>query len=193
MFDNTGVGENDNGIQITEVCTVRFSQSQFMKALLTVGVAVALSACGSKSTKPDAATDGNGQSPAIENTPLNFDAQGSDSGKIDGLQTIHFDYDKANLNSDAKKKIQSNADWLKSHGNVGLQIEGHCDARGSIEYNLSLGERRAQTVKAYMVGLGVAGDRLSVISYGKEKPVANGDSEADFAKNRRANFVPLNR
>lgn len=178
----------------TEVSTVRV-QSLIVKSVLAAGLVLALGACGSKKTNTDAAgtSDAGAQSPSIENTPMSFDAQGSDSGKIDGLQTVHFEYDKAALTSDARQKIQGNVDWLKSRNNVGLQIEGHCDNRGSIEYNLSLGERRAQAVKNYMVSLGVAGDRLSVISYGKEKPLAMGDSDADYAKNRRANFVPLNR
>jgi peptidoglycan-associated lipoprotein len=72
-----------------------------------------------------------------------------------------------------------------------LQIEGHCDSRGSIEYNLALGERRAKSVRAYLVNLGVSAKRLSVISYGKEKPIVQGDSEEAMAKNRRANFLPL--
>lgn len=152
----------------------------------------AIAACGSKKTASDLNADGS-QSPGIENTPLSFDAQGSDSGKIDGLQTINFEYDRSTLSNEARKKIQGNVAWMKANPSAGLQIEGHCDARGSIEYNLSLGERRAQAVKTYMVGLGVAGDRLSVISYGKEKPLAQGDSEADMVRNRRANFVPLNR
>lgn len=174
---------------------MRVSKSFLGKVILTAGVVLALGACKStnKSTDANAGSDANSQAPTIESTPMVFNAQGSDSGTIDGLQSIHFEYDKAALTGDARKRIQGNADWMKSRNNVGLQIEGHCDSRGSIEYNLSLGERRAQAVKNYMVSLGVAGDRLSVISYGKEKPLAMGDSESDHVKNRRANFVPLNR
>jgi peptidoglycan-associated lipoprotein len=80
---------------------------------------------------------------------------------------------------------------MKKNPNVNVQIEGHCDARGSIEYNIALGERRANAVKNYMTSLGIPGDRLSVISYGKEKPLNQGDSESAYAANRRANFVPL--
>ncbi len=155
-----------------------------------------LGACKSKKSSEDTAAPveanaDDGKAPQIESTPMNFDAAGSDSGKIEGLQSINFEYDKASLSSEAKKKIQGNADWMKKNTNAKLQIEGHCDARGSIEYNLSLGERRAQAVKSYMTSLGVAAGRLSIISYGKEKPLSNGDSEADYQKNRRANFVPL--
>ena len=72
-----------------------------------------------------------------------------------------------------------------------IQIEGHCDSRGSVEYNLALGERRAKAVKAYMGSLGIDSKRMTIISYGEEKPIATGDSEDAYAKNRRANFVPL--
>jgi peptidoglycan-associated lipoprotein len=127
---------------------------------------------------------------AIESTPMSFDPAGSDSGKIAGLVTVHFGYDKSSLDANSKKDIATNVDWMKKNGNVKVQIEGHCDSRGTIEYNVALGERRANAVKAYMVSLGIAADRLSTISYGKEKPVANGDSEEAWGKNRRANFVP---
>ena len=131
-----------------------------------------------------------GNSTAIEATPMNFDAMGSDSGKIDGLVTVHFGYDKSSLDSSSKKDIATNVAWMKKNSGVKVQIEGHCDSRGTIEYNVALGERRANAVKAYMVSLGIPADRLSTISYGKEKPLATGDSEEAWAKNRRANFVP---
>jgi len=155
-------------------------------------LAISLGACQSQKKAEDTNADETNQSaPAIEGQPMSFDAQGSDSGKIEGLSSIRFEYDKSALTSDAKKKIQGNVNWMKEHAKTNIQIEGHCDSRGSIEYNLSLGERRAKAVKQYMETLGIPGSRLQVISYGKEKPVATGDSEADMAKNRRANFVPL--
>lgn len=127
---------------------------------------------------------------AIDSAPLSFDPMGSDSGKIDGLVTVHFGFDKSNLDAQAKKDIATNVAWMKAHPSAKVQIEGHCDSRGTIEYNVALGERRANAVKAYMVSLGVSNDRLSVISYGKEKPLDPADNEAAWAKNRRANFVP---
>lgn len=156
-------------------------------------LALALGACGSKKKTTDQSIETTEvqSTPQIESTPMNFDASGSDSGKIEGLETVYFDYDKSNLTTSAKKVIAGNAQWLKSHPKMNMQIEGHCDARGSIEYNLSLGERRAQAVKSYMVSLGIPAARLSVISYGKEKPLMQGDSEEAYSKNRRANFVPL--
>ncbi len=164
--------------------------------VLSTVLALGLGACKSKKTAeetpvPAETSATQEKTPAIEQSPMSFDAAGSDSGNIAGLKTINFEYDRAVLTAEAKKRIQGNADWMKKQDGVKLQIEGHCDTRGSIEYNLSLGERRAQAVKNYMVSLGVAGDRLSIISYGKEKPLSNGDSEADHMKNRRANFLPL--
>lgn len=164
--------------------------SQLSLMLLMV---FALANCKSKKTEEQATTpeESAQTAPQIDSTPMNFDAAGSDSGKIAGLETIHFDYDKSSLKDAEKKKIKGNVAWMKSHTNVNVQIEGHCDARGSIEYNLALGERRAKSVKSYMVNLGIPEARLSVISYGKEKPVAKGDGDDAYAKNRRANFVPL--
>lgn len=162
-------------------------------ALLVLAVGSTVG-CGSASKKADGDGAGTGGAPAIENTPMNmYDVQGSDSGKIEGLETINFEYDKSNLTTDGRRKAQMAAEWMKKNSNVNLQIEGHCDARGSIEYNLSLGERRANTVLNYMKTLGVESSRMSVISYGKEKLLSPGDSESDHARNRRANFVPLAR
>ncbi|ASD64823.1 peptidoglycan-associated lipoprotein Pal [Bdellovibrio bacteriovorus] len=157
-------------------------------------VAIAFVAgCKGKQTQSDQSIETlptGGQSTAIDSTPLNFDPMGSDSGKISGLVTVHFGYDKSSLDASSKKDIATNVEWMKANPSVRVQIEGHCDNRGTIEYNVALGERRANAVKAYMVSLGIAADRLSTISYGKEKPLETGDTEAAWAKNRRANFVP---
>jgi len=169
------------------------------RGLVLAGLVFAIGACSSKKKTGDAenaaAVDASkdGQAPAIDSTPMDFsDKGGSDSGKIAGLHSINFEYDKAALSADAKQKIQGNVEWLKGKPGTTMQIEGHCDTRGSIEYNLSLGERRAQAVKNYMTSLGMAASRLTIISYGKEKPLSMGDNESDHVKNRRANFVPIN-
>ena len=146
------------------------------------------SGCASKKKQEEEAiTSG----PEITSTPIENDNLGSDSGKIPGLSTVYFEYDKATLTKEAMKTLNENAAWMKTNSNVNLQIEGHCDARGSIEYNLALGERRAKAVRAYLIKLGVKPDRLSIVSYGKERPLVLGDTEEAYAKNRRANFVPL--
>ncbi len=129
--------------------------------------------------------------PQLADKDIGLDAQGSDSGNISGLSTVFFDYDKAALTSSAKAALKANADWIKSNPKYTVQVEGHTDSRGSTEYNLSLGERRAKSVRTYLEGLGVESKRITVLSYGEEKPLAQGDSETAFSKNRRANFVPL--
>lgn len=159
-----------------------------MKKLFVVIATVVLAVgCSSKKKVEDQQTVPS----AVESTPMTFDAAGSDSGKIPGLVTIYFEYDKSTLSSQAKQDLAGNASWLKSNQKMNIQIEGHCDNRGTIEYNLALGERRAQAVKNYLVGLGVPADRMSVISYGEEKPLVSGDSPEAWSKNRRANFLPV--
>lgn len=130
-------------------------------------------------------------SPVISDSNMASDPLGSDGGNIDGLNTIFFEYDQARLTSEARTKLSANAEWIKKNPNSTIQIEGHTDERGSVEYNLSLGERRAKSVKTYLEGLGVAGNRMTIISYGEEKPLQSGDSETAWSKNRRANFLPL--
>jgi peptidoglycan-associated lipoprotein len=107
-----------------------------------------------------------------------------------GFETIYFDFDKSDLRQDARDALSKNAEiMLKSKNDAKIQIEGHCDERGSAEYNLALGERRAKSSLQYLITLGVKADRLSIISYGKEKPAVQGSDEAAWAKNRRSEFV----
>lgn len=106
-----------------------------------------------------------------------------------GFETIYFGFDKSDLTQAARDVLTKNADIaLKASGSK-IQIEGHCDERGSAEYNLALGERRAKSSMQYLITLGVKADRLSTISYGKEKPAVQGSNEEAWAKNRRAEFV----
>jgi peptidoglycan-associated lipoprotein len=107
-----------------------------------------------------------------------------------GFETVYFDFDRSDLRQDARNALTKNAEILqKSKQGVKIKIEGHCDERGSAEYNLALGERRAKSALQYLLTLGVQADRLSVISYGKEKPAVQGTDEAAWSKNRRAEFV----
>ena len=108
--------------------------------------------------------------------------------KEEQLQTVYFDFDKYNLRSDAKTALDANASLLQQYSTVTIKIEGHCDERGTVEYNLSLGEKRAKAVMDYLTGLGIGASRVTVISYGKERPVDAGHNEAAWAKNRRAEF-----
>ncbi len=102
------------------------------------------------------------------------------------IKTIYFDYDKSVLKPDAKAAIQKNVQFLKEHPNADVVIEGHCDERGTNEYNMALGERRAETVKNYMIDLGIDVSRIKTKSCGEEIPAVPGHSEAAWSKNRRA-------
>jgi len=109
------------------------------------------------------------------------------------LKDIHFDFDKYNIRPGDAEILNENAALLKKYPKVKVQIEGHCDERGTVEYNLALGERRANTTKKYLVSLGVSADRISAISYGKERPLDPGHNEEAWAKNRRAHIVVLSK
>ncbi|OFZ82926.1 MAG: hypothetical protein A2583_16765 [Bdellovibrionales bacterium RIFOXYD1_FULL_53_11] len=127
--------------------------------------------------------------PAVEDTVLGD----SDSGKALGLQTINFPYDSFVLDGQAKAALKANAQIMNDKSSLKVQIEGHCDQRGGIQYNIALGEKRANSVRNYMTDLGVTADRITTISYGKERPIDPGMTEEAFGKNRRANFVITSR
>ncbi len=105
------------------------------------------------------------------------------------LQRIHFDFDKYNIREDQKPILIKNAQWLKAHPTVKILIEGHCDERGTEEYNLALGEKRAKAVRDFLISLGISPDRIKIVSYGKSRPLDPRHNEEAWAKNRRAEFV----
>lgn len=104
------------------------------------------------------------------------------------LQTVYFGFNIAQLSADAQSVLKKNAEWMIKNVGVRVTVAGHCDARGSTEYNLALGETRAGAVKKYLVSLGVPPDRLAIISYGEEVPIEDGLTEAAYSRNRRAEF-----
>lgn len=106
------------------------------------------------------------------------------------LKDVYFAYDSSDLNGEARDVLAANAEWLKENPRARTEIEGHCDERGTVEYNLALGSRRAKAAKDYLVSLGVSPGRLSTISYGEELPVCREAEESCFARNRRVHFVP---
>jgi peptidoglycan-associated lipoprotein len=109
--------------------------------------------------------------------------------KISQFEDVRFDFDKSEVREDGRKTSGVVADYLKKHPRAKVQIEGHCDERGTAEYNLALGERRATAVMSYIVSLGVPKSALSTVSFGKEKPLDPGHNEEAWAKNRRAHFI----
>jgi peptidoglycan-associated lipoprotein len=159
-------------------------RSSFISLMAAFVLAVG---CASKkpANSPDSLT-----ADAGGNTGLSLELRGdSDSGTAGGLQTVYFGFDSSTLASDAKETLKMNAEFLKANSTVDIQVEGHCDERGGIQYNLALGERRAKAVRDYLVALGVTKSRISVVSYGKEKPAAFGHDEGAWNRNRRGNFV----
>ncbi len=109
--------------------------------------------------------------------------------KAGPLKDIGFNFDSAALSEEARSTLKANADWLKANPSARIQIEGHCDERGTAEYNMALGAKRAQAAMDYLATLGVAGNRMSTISYGEEIPVCKESAESCWVKNRRARFV----
>lgn len=105
------------------------------------------------------------------------------------LKDIHFDFDKYDIRPQDAEILKENAALLKKYPKVKIQIEGHCDERGTNEYNMALGERRANSTKNYLISLGIPAERMTTISYGEERPIDPGHNEEAWAKNRRAHFI----
>jgi len=105
------------------------------------------------------------------------------------LKDVHFDYDSFDLSDEARSILQANAGWLTEHSSVRVELEGHCDDRGTVEYNLALGAKRAASAKAYLVTLGISAGRITTISYGEDLPLCTEPTESCWARNRRAHFV----
>jgi peptidoglycan-associated lipoprotein len=105
------------------------------------------------------------------------------------IQDIFFDYDKSDIRPDSRERLDKAAGWMKAHTEAEFLLEGHCDERGTREYNLALGDRRANATKDYLVSLGVDAAKLKTISYGKERPFVEGHDESAWSKNRRTHFV----
>lgn len=158
----------------------------YVVGLLALGLA--LSGCPKKpAVAPESGM--NESSGDVSNSDINSGAADSDSGNAMGIQTIHFPFDSFEIVGENKDILKNNLKILKDNPTVSVQIEGHCDERGGIQYNLALGEKRANAVKQQIVAGGVGASRVTIISMGKEKPVVSGSTEEAWAKNRRANFV----
>jgi peptidoglycan-associated lipoprotein len=177
--------------------------------VLLLGLAASLTACAPATTKPtdagkstagagpsSAGPSGSGSSrqadPGVKEskTPTSLEAlregKTAESGPI---KDIFFDFDRSDLRADARETLKAGADWLKGNPAARVEIEGHADERGTSEYNLALGAKRAQSAKDYLVTLGIAAGRLSTMSYGEEVPVCRESTEACWQRNRRARFA----
>ena len=154
-------------------------------AVLILSLGFGLANC-SNDKKPEEAVQ-----PAASEKPATPEAVPA-AGLQEATAPVYFAFDDYTLDSKAQSSLNKLADYLKKSSSSALQVEGHCDERGSVEYNLALGQRRAQSVKSYLSQLGIQDSRMSTISYGEEKPAVEGHNEAAWAKNRRAQFVLSN-
>ncbi|MBI4827555.1 MAG: peptidoglycan-associated lipoprotein Pal [Nitrospinae bacterium] len=158
---------------------------------------VTVSACGTPSKTGTTAGAETGAAPsgqpggegAMSQEAMAREKLEAPSMEVADLQDVNFDFDKSDIRSDARDILGKNADWITAHPEYSVQIEGHCDERGTAEYNLALGERRANSVKNYLAQMGVDSNRLVTISYGEELPLDPGHDDAAWAKNRRAHFL----
>ena len=156
---------------------------------MILALAMALSGCSSSSKTAEKTADvsvedlGAGGEEAIE---LNGTSDGNKAG---ALRTVYFDFNSSRLRSDAMATLDANIEFLKNNPSVEVQIEGHCDERGGVQYNLALGAKRAKTVKNYFAANGIESARVTTISFGKDRPITFGHDEDAWAQNRRGNFV----
>lgn len=175
-----------------------------LKGLLMVATLVALTACSTHSGS--SANDGSVQTTGGEVATSGANASGVEMGSADAMltpeerqqkqmdelkqnQTIYFEFDKSEIRSEFVQLLEEHAAFLRNHPSIHVLIEGHTDERGTPEYNIALGERRAKAVAQYLESLGVSADQVSTISYGEEKPMDNSHTQAGMAKNRRAVLV----
>lgn len=151
---------------------------------------LSLVSCGSKEAKEIEVDPTQAVVDDASNSGMSLELNGdSDSQRAGGLSTVYFDYNSSSLTGSAKSALDSNVEFLQTTENVEVQIEGHCDERGGVQYNLALGERRAKSVKDYLAARGINARRITTVSYGKERPIEFGHDESAWGKNRRANFV----
>jgi peptidoglycan-associated lipoprotein len=180
--------------------------ARLLALVVTVAVALGAASCQKKAAKtvPEAPTApaetappprAEITQPAAEPFPktdvdkVEVETSIDDLNRQGVLKTIYFGYNSEAIDDTAKATLQANAAWLKSHNKYMVEIGGHCDERGSIGYNVALGDRRATATKTYIAGLGVAAGQLVAVSYGEEKPADPGHDEAAWSKNRRAEFT----
>jgi peptidoglycan-associated lipoprotein len=162
-----------------------------LKNSLTISLVImslALVSCSSNSSKD---AESASETLVTDNTnATNLDLNGSSDDNTAGpLKTIYFDYNSSSLTGAGKQALEENAQWLKLTDAISIQVEGHCDERGGIQFNIALGEKRANRVRDFLIALGISAERISTVSYGKDRPNAYGHDDEAWSKNRRTNFV----
>lgn len=160
------------------------------QVLAVIAATALIAGCETAPEQNAAASGAGGSAPVVQAQPM-APKMGPTAGSREDFvvnvgDRVFFDFDKFDLKTDAQMILKKQAGWLQKYPNVAVTVEGHADERGTREYNLALGERRANAVKDYLSALGVARTRVKTISYGKERPVALGHDEAAWTQNRRA-------
>jgi peptidoglycan-associated lipoprotein len=164
--------------------------STFLKLFAIFGF-IALAACSGKEsetavTPPPPPQQTQQEQPVVEDENMPEPGTAADLAYQAGSDRVFFAFDSIDLSPEARATLRKQADWLQKYSNITVTIEGHADERGTREYNLALGDRRATSVKNYLVALGISPSRISTVSYGKERPAVLGSNEEAWAQNRRA-------
>ncbi len=168
-----------------------------MKTAMLLAATAGMAACAKKAPEelpppPPSTTSTPAPTPAPTPTGPRVGSQAHFENAVNGQNVIYFDTDRYNIDSEDSARLQTQAQYLARYPQVSITIEGHADERGTREYNLALGERRANAAKNFLVSLGVDAGRIAMVSYGKERPVALGSNEESWARNRRAVSVVVN-
>lgn len=148
-----------------------------------------IESAGKPAEKVDEANGFKDASPTPESLSENSSSEADKLNAQGVLKPIQFDFDKADIRGDAQQTMNTNAGRMREHGSLKVRIEGHCDERGTVEYNLALGDRRARAARDYLVSVGIPAQRLRTISFGKERPLDPGHNESAWSVNRRAEFI----
>jgi peptidoglycan-associated lipoprotein len=180
-------------------------KTSYFLLILFVTISVATVGCGRKNVgaagsdmSADGSSDGSDQSGGDGSA----DGAGGDSGGADGssasgaassLNPVYFNFDQATLSSSARQTLADHYEVMKSLNGSKFIIEGHCDSRGTEEYNLALGDQRARAIRDYLVNLGLSSSALSIISYGEERPSVSGENESAWSQNRRGEFIAVDK
>lgn len=169
--------------------------ANYTKLLQSLSAVAALFVLASCESAPYGSDDAKGTGMGYGQDGYEVDGYAPDGSVTPGTQAdlitnvgdrVFFDFDSSVLDAEAQRTLEKQAQWIKQHPNVRVTIEGHADERGTREYNLALGERRANAAKRYLINMGVSPDRITTVSYGKERPAVLGHNEAAWAQNRRA-------
>ncbi|HKY60023.1 MAG TPA: peptidoglycan-associated lipoprotein Pal [Gemmatimonadota bacterium] len=166
---------------------------------LALVLAVLVAATGCSKKQVETTPDRDRMDPGAAATDTGTDeAMTDDSGTLTRDEAlamigdmIFFDFDRSELRPEARTTLQQKSEILRQYPDIRVRIEGHADERGTVEYNLALGERRADSARTYLIDLGIDPDRLTTISYGEERPLAEGHNEAAWQQNRRDEFIPI--